>query len=132
MNTLLSIPSHQKCFGCGKENNDGLRLEFLYGDGKAHCRARLDPRFQSYPGIVHGGILASIADSVMVNLVHHLIGGEPKTCRLDLRLRKSVDINEEIFAEAEILRVRQKFIWASCKIGSGDQECASANGTFGI
>jgi uncharacterized protein (TIGR00369 family) len=132
MNTTMSIPSHNSCFTCGRENKSGLNLVFSYFDRKASCTIKLDHRFQSYPGIVHGGILASIADSVMVNLVYHHFGGEPKTCRLELRLRKSLDINDEIRAEAEISGVKRNFIWASCRINDGRRECASAKGTFKI
>jgi acyl-coenzyme A thioesterase PaaI-like protein len=132
MNTMISIPSHKSCFACGRENESGLNLEFSFDDRKAHCAIKLDRRFQSYPGIVHGGILASIADSAMVNLAHRLFGGEPKTCRLDLRIKKSIIIDNEIRVEAELSFVKNNFIWALCTISDSTRECVVAKGILKI
>lgn len=57
------------CFGCSPANPVGLGLAFLPdGDGisAAFC---LDRRYESYPGVLHGGIVALICDEVMGNLV---------------------------------------------------------------
>jgi acyl-coenzyme A thioesterase PaaI-like protein len=130
MAKTASIPSHRNCFACGSDNECGLGLDISYCGKTAWCNVKLDRRFQGYPGIVHGGILASIADSVMVNLVHHLYGGEPKTCRLDLRLRNSMNINSKIRADAKIQRSKRDFIWVYCKIYDDNKEYATANGIF--
>jgi len=53
------------CFGCGRNNSSGLQLNFHW-DGKT-ARAEFTPsRFhQSWPGIVHGGIIATMLDEAM-------------------------------------------------------------------
>jgi acyl-coenzyme A thioesterase PaaI-like protein len=53
------------CFGCGRNNPSGLRLSFRW-DGKI-AQAEFTPsRFhQSWPGIVHGGIIVTLLDEAM-------------------------------------------------------------------
>jgi uncharacterized protein (TIGR00369 family) len=53
------------CFGCGRNNSFGLKLNFHW-DGKV-ARAEFTPsRFhQSWPSIVHGGIIATMLDEAM-------------------------------------------------------------------
>ncbi len=55
------------CFGCGKDNPEGLRLKFrLDEEGKRFvARFRLARRFTGPPGHAHGGIIAAILDEAM-------------------------------------------------------------------
>ncbi|MDN5914536.1 MAG: PaaI family thioesterase [Pseudonocardia sp.] len=58
-----------RCFGCSPTNPVGLGLRFVPdGDGisASFCP---DRRYESYPGVLHGGIVALICDEVMGNLV---------------------------------------------------------------
>jgi uncharacterized protein (TIGR00369 family) len=55
------------CFGCGKDNPDGMRLKFRfdYDAQQAICNFRLPKRYQGPPGHAHGGIIATILDEAM-------------------------------------------------------------------
>ena len=45
------------CFGCGPLNPDGLQLKFeSAGDGTSVAFYTVQPRFQSWAGMAHGGI----------------------------------------------------------------------------
>jgi acyl-coenzyme A thioesterase PaaI-like protein len=89
MNQVSIIPSHKACFVCGRLNVNGLGLIFETAGDRIRCRTTLDSKYQSYDGIVHGGILASIADATMVNLVYRQHGGRPLTCKLMCRFSQS-------------------------------------------
>ncbi len=56
-------PNSRMCFICGLENPAGLHLHF-YDNGQDEVVAdfTVAPHHQSYPGIVHGGVIASILD----------------------------------------------------------------------
>ena len=56
-------PHH--CFACGELNEHGLHL-LLHTDASG-CRTELtlEPGFQGWEGVAHGGILATILDEVM-------------------------------------------------------------------
>jgi acyl-coenzyme A thioesterase PaaI-like protein len=51
-----------KCFGCGIDNPCGLHLQFKW-DGES-ARAEFTPQepHQGWPGIVHGGLIATMLD----------------------------------------------------------------------
>ena len=57
------------CFGCSPANPGGLRLEFTEDGDTLTAEFTLDKHFESYPGVVHGGITAVICDETMGNLI---------------------------------------------------------------
>jgi uncharacterized protein (TIGR00369 family) len=132
MKQVSNIPSHTACFACGPLNEAGLGLVFETVGDMIYCRTNLDSKYQSYDGIVHGGILASIADAAMVSLVYHQYGGRPLTCSLEMRYHAVVHIGDEIAAEAVLLRMRHRIAWAACRIVVGNRLCTEATAAFKI
>lgn len=51
------------CYGCGRLNEDGLKLK-SYADGdETVCRFTPDPKYSGgYPGFLYGGMIASLMD----------------------------------------------------------------------
>ncbi|WP_405163318.1 PaaI family thioesterase [Nocardia sp. NBC_01499] len=62
------IPDYH-CFGCSPHNPTGLRLAFTPHPDGLQARFRLGREFESYPGVVHGGLVGVICDEVMGNLI---------------------------------------------------------------
>jgi len=60
------LPYSKSCFVCGAHNPHGLGLRFET-DGEV-VRARFRPRDEhnGFKGVIHGGILATVLDEVMV------------------------------------------------------------------
>lgn len=60
----LKQPTSLNCFACGKKNPFGLKLEWFndYDNKQVETRFELDDNYCSYPGTVHGGIIATILD----------------------------------------------------------------------
>jgi acyl-coenzyme A thioesterase PaaI-like protein len=60
------------CFGCGPENPQGLKLEFIVAaDGDAitaTCQLTLTRLHEGPPGYIHGGIIATLLDEAMSKL----------------------------------------------------------------
>lgn len=95
------------CFGCGKNNPDGMRLKFTYdedSDGFV-CRFRLSKRFSGPPGHAHGGIIATILDEAMgkVNKLRHVIA---LTSEMTVNYLKPVPLNRPLRVESRELSVR--------------------------
>lgn len=65
-NSFKKQPNSLHCFACGVENPYGLQIHF-YDNGEDEVRAdyTVPEHFQGYPGIVHGGILATILDELV-------------------------------------------------------------------
>lgn len=59
-------PNSRMCFLCGLQNPVGLRMK-LYNDldrQRVVSTVTIPDQYQSYPGVVHGGIVATMLDEV--------------------------------------------------------------------
>lgn len=63
---MRTLPHTLSCFVCGEANPIGLRLEFQT-DGRV-VTTRFTPRAEhvGFKGVVHGGLIATLLDEVMV------------------------------------------------------------------
>jgi acyl-coenzyme A thioesterase PaaI-like protein len=64
-----AYPADHLCFGCSPRNPAGLQLEFEPEADGVRSSFRLGRQYESYPGVVHGGIVSAICDEVMGNLI---------------------------------------------------------------
>lgn len=60
---LQKQPGSRHCFVCGRENPVGLKMDFFTtAPGRCQAELTLQAEYEGYPGVVHGGIIASILD----------------------------------------------------------------------
>jgi acyl-coenzyme A thioesterase PaaI-like protein len=50
------------CFGCGRDNHDGLKISSFWQGEEAHCIWTSQAKYQGWKGVLNGGILATIID----------------------------------------------------------------------
>jgi len=55
------------CFGCAPHNESGLALNFVEDESGVSASFSLGPRYSSYPGVAHCGIIATVLEEVMGN-----------------------------------------------------------------
>ena len=95
------------CFGCGRNNSDGMRLKFLYDKKRNYfvCRFRLGKRYTGPPGHCHGGIIATILDEAMgkVNKLRQVVA---LTSQITVDYLKPVPLNKPLRVESREVRVR--------------------------
>jgi len=72
-NPFVGIDGYQ-CFGCDPENAVGLALEFRREGDVVTTEWRPRPELEGYPGVVHGGIQATLADEIGGWYVYAIIG----------------------------------------------------------
>lgn len=105
---MTKQPNSSHCFACGIENEYGLKLSF-YSEGthSVSCEYVVPDRFQGFPGTVHGGIVASILDEI---LVRSFMAGDPNrlmyTAKLTVRYRKPVPIGKKINGVGTVVKDR--------------------------
>lgn len=96
-------PSARWCFVCGVENPFGLRIRFFStGHHQVRAEVTFGDEYQSYPGMTHGGILATILDETMGRAV--LASDEdpaqaPRfmvTAKMDLRYKLPVPLGQPV------------------------------------
>ncbi|MBI2849286.1 MAG: PaaI family thioesterase [Chloroflexi bacterium] len=108
------------CFACGKNNPIGLKLHFDLVDGRAV--AEFVPReiHQSWKGVFHGGLMATLLDEA-VGYVLYLQGIKGLTARFQMRLRQVVPTGSRLRIFAEVTRDTRKVVdtrmWA--EVGDG-------------
>lgn len=90
------------CVVCGSENPMGMKLEFQVVDGKLRTSWVADKRFQGYADVLHGGILATILDEVMVNLPWKRDGIPVISAEMTVRWIKPARIGERLDFESEV------------------------------
>ena len=79
-------PNSRMCFLCGLQNPLGLKLVF-YDDvenQQVRCEFTISGEYQSYPGVVHGGIVAAILDETAGRVT--LLNGNHENLFATLRL----------------------------------------------
>ena len=121
---------HRTCFACGKDNPDGLQIRCVTEGSTNSATIVIGKRFQGYEAIAQGGIVATILDTAMVQLLHDLFGGHPVTMRLDVRFFKETPVETSIQAVARITRTRGSVHWVAAEILRGTTRYASAQGIF--
>lgn len=50
------------CFGCGKDNPDGLQIKSYWEGEEAVCRWNSEEKYNGWKGLLNGGILATLID----------------------------------------------------------------------
>jgi uncharacterized protein (TIGR00369 family) len=112
------------CFICGSLNDQGLKLDFtpLPGGGLGAVW-RAEKRFQGYADVVHGGIISSVLDEVMVNLPWKLHGAPVTTAELTVRFKKPAPVGAELEFTAFVVE-RGRRLWQL------RSECRGADGTL--
>ena len=96
------------CFVCGRNNPVGLYLQFFdNGKDEVFSDYTVPARYQSYPGIVHGGILASMLDEVVGRVAiigdhHHFM----VSVKLQVLYRHPVPVETQLQIRGRIVRLR--------------------------
>jgi uncharacterized protein (TIGR00369 family) len=91
-------PGSRSCFVCGRENPHGLKLEFYTLEpGVVVADYTVSPDYQGYPGVVHGGIIASMLDEATGrSVMESTPSGFTVTSQLSIRYRKPVPVGQPI------------------------------------
>lgn len=131
---MKRLANSKKCFVCGIENTYGLKL-VLESEEEGHVSGKITipARFEGWPGIVHGGVLAAILDEA---------GGRttetesfPKqtflTGTLTAHYRHPVHSETLLFVEAELVRRKGRVVNAkSCIMDESRLVLAEAEVTY--
>jgi len=99
MTGKIKQPNSRHCFICGLENPIGLKL-LIYqtSPGVIETDYTAPEHFQGYPGVLHGGIVASILDEISGRAQM----GDPSaprfmfTGKLEVKYRKNVPTNQPL------------------------------------
>src|SRR5260370_27765434 len=84
-----------RCFGCGEDNDAGLKMRFTPAEDGSVCEFEVPERFQSWRGMVHGGMVSLMLDEAVGWAAWH--AGRPGlTGRLEVRYRRPPSIGQRV------------------------------------
>ena len=93
--------SSRGCFLCGRQNPIGLKISW-YNDPEARCitaSVTVPEQFCSYPGVVHGGIVAALLDETAgrsIMLEDDMDNNLMVTAKLEVKYRRPVPIGQPV------------------------------------
>lgn len=108
---LNDSSGYQACFGCGARNLNGLQLVFRHEGGEIVAEYTPDERFQGFPGVLHGGVLATMLDETLSRAAV-FAGKWMMTARLEIRYRRAAPIGQELRVSAQPIQVRSRMVSA--------------------
>jgi acyl-coenzyme A thioesterase PaaI-like protein len=118
-------PSSDNCFVCGRENPIGLKMRF-YTDDDGCVYADYVPRaeHQSYPGVMHGGLITAMLDEIIgrTAIASNLWC---MTAKLEVRFKKPVPIDAPLKLKGTITKQTNRLI-------EGHGENRLADGTLAV
>jgi uncharacterized protein (TIGR00369 family) len=119
------------CFVCGPKNPIGLKLHFtLTPDDALETTFTPQKVHQGYADVVHGGILATILDEVMVNLPNKL-GQKVVTARMAVSLKRPAFVGQPLSFRARIIRETRRTVETGATARRADGTLvAEATGTL--
>jgi|SaaInl7_200m_RNA_FD_contig_51_91808_length_1217_multi_3_in_0_out_0_2 uncharacterized protein (TIGR00369 family) len=123
---MIKQPNSRNCFVCGLENDVGLKLKFYESEpGEITVDYVVPDHYQGYPGVVHGGIVASLVDEVL-GRVH--MGSDPAnprfmfTAKMTVQYRKNVPTDKPIKIVGRAINCRRRTATSKAEIFDQDGE----------
>lgn len=128
---METLPSYKNCFGCGKENKHGLRIQFFADRDVVRGTFRPRDFLCGYPGILHGGILASVADEVMWWAASWKRASSCVTVELNVKYLKPAPTDQEFELTAQVKREKKRIVEVEGEVrGKDGQVYAAAWGKY--
>ncbi len=102
-------PNSNTCFICGRDNPVGLHMEFFdNGKDEVISHYTVPELYNSYPGIVHGGVLTSMLDETVARV--SMIGGDHHhfmmSVKLEVKFRHPVPVETPITVKGTVVKLR--------------------------
>ena len=108
---MQELPHTHSCFVCGESNPQGLKLRF-HTDGRV-VETRFTPRPEhiGFKGVVHGGLLATVLDEIMVWACAVQTKRFAFCAELNVRFLNSLPPGQEVLLRSERVENRRNRIF---------------------
>jgi acyl-coenzyme A thioesterase PaaI-like protein len=103
-----SQESFPKCFGCGQENPNGLKLKFTQGQDEATSEFTISEAYQGWNSFIHGGIICTILDEAMAYSYFPRIKGV--TAKAEFRFRQPAPIGVPMVVKGKLIKKTRKLL----------------------
>lgn len=104
-----------RCFACGKDNPQGLRLNVKKTAGGVEVDCVLAEQFAGWQGIAHGGIVATILDELLAWACTNF-GRNCVTAEMTVRYRKPVRTDSPLKGFGRVTGEKGRLLFAEAKL----------------
>ena len=122
----------QLCFGCGPHNPDGLKLRFTREGETVWTRFTPGPTLVGPPGVLHGGLQATIADEVAGWGLVGLRGRMGFTTSMHVRYMRPCRAGTEVEARAKIISEEGSIVTLRVTLKQGGKTCCQAKVSYAL
>lgn len=120
-------PNSDFCFVCGRKNPNGLYMAFFdNGENEVYSEYTVSEKFQGYPGVVHGGVVAAMLDEAVGRVA--MIGDHDHfmmSVKMEVKYRHPVPTETPLFIVGKVVRLRGRLGKAVGEIILPDQTVAA-------
>jgi acyl-coenzyme A thioesterase PaaI-like protein len=125
------LPAYRHSFFCGRQRENGLKLQVMYEKDMVYCDVFVDKKFEGYVDVVHGGIVMGILDTMMW---YAILMATKKVCmtrHIDMDFLKPIYCNSPYTAKSQFVRIKGRDVYASGWMEDEKGEvCMRLNGVF--
>ncbi|MCD7728799.1 MAG: PaaI family thioesterase [Clostridia bacterium] len=122
MKVIAKQRNSRMCAICGLDNEYGVRAPFYsMEDGSVVTLFEYRPEHQSYPGRVHGGLIAAMLDELGLRGLWAKEGKEDVwgvTTSLETKYRKPVPYGEQLLGRGEVVKNSPHFVTVHATISA--------------
>ncbi|MCK5075741.1 MAG: PaaI family thioesterase [Calditrichia bacterium] len=127
-NIFLELPGYN-CFGCGPANNHGLKLEFFLDEEKNEAVSYYQPEehLVGFPGILHGGIQATLMDEIAFWVMFGLYKKMGFTTKMEIQFKRALNMANKVELRGKIVEKNDKSVKIKCWLSNSQKQiCTEA------
>ncbi|MFC1709367.1 PaaI family thioesterase [Candidatus Omnitrophota bacterium] len=116
------------CFGCSASNPLGLKVKFRIKDDCVFGEFNSNHNHIGPPGIIHGGVIATLIDEAMAYAVVHLSKQNPRTVKEEIVFRNPAKAGDRIYVQARLKEEKSRAVMVVAKVYSDTATIAEGTG----
>jgi acyl-coenzyme A thioesterase PaaI-like protein len=120
----------QPCFGCSPTHPHGFRLRYERDSEGVVTTFTPASTHQGPPGIMHGGLVSTVADETAAWALIAATGKFGFTASFDMRLKRVVRVGQITHARGKVTKPGSRVVRLAVEIAQGDAVCATGDFTF--
>jgi acyl-coenzyme A thioesterase PaaI-like protein len=122
----------QPCFGCSPDHSIGFRLRFSREGDEVVTRFVPGEQYQGPPGIMHGGLVATLADEIAAWAIIGLLGKFGFTASLAVKLHRPVRIGVELEGRGRIQRETSRVVHVGVRLAQAGADALTGELVFAL
>ncbi|MHA1398672.1 MAG: PaaI family thioesterase [Candidatus Heimdallarchaeaceae archaeon] len=117
------LENNDYCFGCGKDNPVGAKLEFYkISEDQVETEFLVPLEWSGWGKIVHGGLQAVILDEISAWTMISMLQVYGVTIKTTIEFLKPLYVQEKLKGVSRIIKKEEKNIWVESKLFNKNEE----------